>query len=236
MMENIERVRFSLKGGADADREYRVDRAGLLGLLAGKGGILLTGNVGSAVQAVAGADPNATELAAAGESERAVGGTALPYEVRTERLPGLFFEFAGGAFRESIARDDVRLLVGHDDGSIPLARTSARTLSVVDEERGVTFRATLAADSPLAASTYSAVQRGDLSEMSVGFTAEADDIELRALPEGSLLVRFTRARLWEMSLVNWGQYQDAATAGTLRVLTPTDPPPSDAPAPRPIIV
>lgn len=92
-----------------------------------------------------------------------------------------------GWYRESISPDalsetdlrDVRFLVGHNIGMIPLARSrnnnenSTMQLSVT--ERGMEIRVDLDIDNnPEARALYSAVQRGDISGMSFMFTVDKD--------------------------------------------------------------
>ena len=95
-----------------------------------------------------------------------------------------------GWYRESISPDalsetdlrDVRFLVGHNIGMIPLARSrnnnenSTMQLSVT--ERGMEIRVDLDIDNnPEARALYSAVQRGDISGMSFMFTVDKDSWE-----------------------------------------------------------
>lgn len=86
-----------------------------------------------------------------------------------------------GAFGKSLQeQDDVRLLVNHD--GVPLARTKSGTLAlreIIDplndpQERGQTglwCEAELDASNPTVQEIRSAMNRGDLSEMSFGFQA-----------------------------------------------------------------
>jgi len=81
---------------------------------------------------------------------------------------GSFAEtMAKGAFRKSIAeKADVRLLVNHD--GVPLARTKSKTLTLTSNPdlRAV---AKLDAANPRVQEVRSAMDRGDLDQMSIGF-------------------------------------------------------------------
>jgi len=73
-----------------------------------------------------------------------------------------------GAFGKTLSEsDDVRLLFDHD--GIPMARSRSGTLSIEEDERGLMCSAELDLASPQVQSVASALRRGDLDEMSIGF-------------------------------------------------------------------
>jgi HK97 family phage prohead protease len=75
---------------------------------------------------------------------------------------------AGAARRTLNARPDVRLLVNHD--GLPLARTRSGTLLLEEDERGLLVVApSLDLSNPLVQQVRSAMQRGDVDEMSFAF-------------------------------------------------------------------
>lgn len=111
-----------------------------------------------------------------------------PYTVRD-----MFGEFeetiAPGAFNRTLKqRDDVRLLVNHT--GVPLARTKAGTLnlSTTPDLRAV---AELDVTNPTAQEIRSAMGRGDVDEMSIGFRVKdqewSDDYTVRTIREVQLL-------------------------------------------------
>jgi HK97 family phage prohead protease len=75
-----------------------------------------------------------------------------------------------GAFSRSLSMrsDKIHLLVAH--GGVPLASTKSGTLRLTEDKRGLRVEADLAPESPLAQTVISAVQRGDMDEMSIGFS------------------------------------------------------------------
>ena len=92
------------------------------------------------------------------------------------------YDVAGGApygWSETIARgaadksvkerDDVRLLVNHE--GLALAITKSNTLSLASDKTGLRSVATLDGSSPTVQSLVSAMQRGDMDEMSFAFRA-----------------------------------------------------------------
>lgn len=99
-----------------------------------------------------------------GEVIRVEGYAAL-YDVETDL--GYFREvIRPGAFA-GVLKDDVRFLINHD--GLPLARTSSGTLSLFEDEKGLSVAAELSSRSGLARDLADAMQRGDLSQMSFAF-------------------------------------------------------------------
>jgi len=91
-----------------------------------------------------------------------------PYDVAGGPPDGWSETMKLGAASHSVRnRDDVRLLINHD--GTPLARTRARTLSLESDDPGLFVRSTLDGHSPLVQTLTSAMERGDMDEMSVAF-------------------------------------------------------------------
>jgi HK97 family phage prohead protease len=103
-----------------------------------------------------------------------------PYEVN-DWLGSYQETLARGAFSKALKEnDDVRLLVNHD--GVPLARTKSGTLQLREISKpkddpqgrgqtGLWQEASLDAASPLAQTVRSAMERGDMAEMSFAFQA-----------------------------------------------------------------
>ena len=119
-----------------------------------------------------------------------------PYSVADAR--GVYDEIVSpGAFTKTLnENDDVKFLINHD--GIPLARTKSGTLELREDEHGLFVKANLDNSNPKVAEISSALQRGDLSEMSFGFYPIKDDFsedgETRTLKE---------LRLLDVSVVTW---------------------------------
>ena len=92
-----------------------------------------------------------------------------------------------GWYEETISRDalaetdlkDVRFLIGHNTGMIPLARSRNNnensTMQMVVTDRGMEIRVDLDTENNAEArALYSAVRRGDMSGMSFMFTVDKD--------------------------------------------------------------
>lgn len=95
--------------------------------------------------------------------------TDAPYVVN-DWLGSFTETIRGGAFGKSLKeQDDVRLLINHD--GLPLARTKSGTLTLEEDNTGLRVEADLDHSSPLVQQLASAMQRGDLDQMSFAFQA-----------------------------------------------------------------
>jgi len=82
-------------------------------------------------------------------------------------------QIAPGAFAESLG-EDIKLLYNHDP-RMPLARTRAKTLALMDKTDGLHYVASLP-ETTLGNDVRALIERGDLSgEMSFGFYVEKDE-------------------------------------------------------------
>ena len=79
---------------------------------------------------------------------------------------------ASGAAAKSAGEADVRLLVNHD--GIPLARTKSGTMTLQSDDIGLRVSAQLDPSNPMAASLRSAMERGDMDQMSFAFKVLRD--------------------------------------------------------------
>lgn len=135
-------------------------------------------------------------------------GYAAVFDSPSEPLP--FTErIAPGAFKRSLrARNDIKLLWNHDSGQV-LASTRAKTLSIVEDDRGLKVSASLP-NTSLGRDTAELLRRGDVDSMSFGFSVIKDKWN----SEGSERT-LEHVRLHEVSIVAWPAY--TATSGTTSV-------------------
>lgn len=96
--------------------------------------------------------------------------TEEPYPV-TDWLGEYQETICRGAFTKALQeRQDVRLLVNHE--GLPVARTKSGTMALNEDERGLLVDVpSLDTDSPLVQTLRSAMQRGDIDQMSFSFRA-----------------------------------------------------------------
>ena len=114
-----------------------------------------------------------------------------------------------GAFKKTLKeKDDVRLLINHD--GIPLARTKSKTLRLSADPH-LSAEATLDPKSPLVQTIRSAMDRGDMDQMSIGMRVHRqewnEDYTQRNIKE---------AQLFDVSLVTYPA--NPATSAQLRSL------------------
>jgi hypothetical protein len=78
-----------------------------------------------------------------------------------------------GSAAKSAAEADVRLLINHE--GIPLARTRSGTMTLESDDIGLRVTAQLDPQNPLSASLRSAMERGDMDQMSFAFRVLRDE-------------------------------------------------------------
>lgn len=123
---------------------------------------------------------------------------------------------ATGAASKSAQEADVRLLANH--GGLPLARTRSGTLQLESDDIGLKVRATLDPTNPAAQEVRSAMERGDVDQMSFAFRVVRDqwnaDYSERTISE---------VKLFDVSVVTY-----PANPATVVKLRADDQPAEDA--------
>jgi HK97 family phage prohead protease len=133
--------------------------------------------------------------------------TDEPYEI-TDWLGSYTEVVRSGAFGKTLAEQaDVRLLLNHD--GLPLARTKSGTLRLAEDSTGLAVTADLEPRSGLVNDIRSAMERGDLDEMSFAFQVTkqewSPDYEQRDIQE---------VRLFDVSVVTYPA--NPATSAAIR--------------------
>lgn len=135
-------------------------------------------------------------------------GYAAVFNSPSQPIGGQFTEYvAPGAFKRSLqARNDIKLLWNHDTGQV-LGSTRAGTLTLTEDARGLKAVAQLP-DTQLGRDTAVLLKRGDVANMSFGFSVPAKGDSWNE--DGS--VRYLNSiRLHEVSIVAFPAYE-ATTA------------------------
>ncbi len=135
---------------------------------------------------------------------------------------------ARGAFAKSLReQDDVRLLVNHE--GIPLARTKSGTLTMREStdpaadpqganQTGLWTSSRLDASSPLAQQVKSAIERGDMTEMSFAFAATRQEWN-----EDYTERKVLEVRLYDVSVVTYpANPATSVSVASERTVTVTD--------------
>ena len=115
------------------------------------------------------------------------------------------------AFDESLNSDDIVSLINHDM-SLLLGRTP-NTLKLEATEDGL-ISETVLPNHDLGSRVIEQLERGDLTQMSVGFYVQEEDF---TAAEGEKKAHFhvTKAELYDTSVVTFGQYGDKTNVGLL---------------------
>lgn len=144
------------------------------------------------------------EMRAAQEgAPKQIAGYAAVFNSPTE-IGNYFVEkIAPGAFTAAIGRDDVRALFNHDE-NIVLGRTTAGTLKLSEDDRGLAYEIT-PPDTTSARDLAVSITRGDVNQSSFCFRAIREEWD----ESGPLPVRtILEAELYDVSPVTFPAYDD----------------------------
>ncbi|HIT61839.1 MAG TPA: HK97 family phage prohead protease [Candidatus Caccovivens faecavium] len=137
-------------------------------------------------------------------AEPVIEGYASVFDSWSEELGGEFpfrERVVKGAFEESIQRDDIRALFNHDPNYV-LGRNTSNTLSLEEDEKGLRVRIT-PPQTQWAKDLLVSIKRGDITQMSFGFTvildrwSYEDNIDIREL---------LKVKLYDVSPVTFPAY------------------------------
>lgn len=149
------------------------------------------------------------ELRARGEKPRMIVGYASVFDQLSQVMWDFREKMAPGTFASSIENgDDVRALWNHD-ASFVLGRTKAGTLSLAEDERGLRVEIT-PPDSPLVQSFLASIERGDVSQMSIGFSVL--DEEWDKDEQGQFIRTVRKVKLYDVSPVTFPAYTGTEVA------------------------
>lgn len=133
-------------------------------------------------------------------------GYAAVFERETD-LGWFTEEVAPGAFKETIEDDDIRSLVDHDSSRI-LGRTSAETLRVSEDERGLRMEIDVP-DTSAGRDIVTSIKRGDVDGASFSFDVLDDKWETR---DGKDHRTLERVKLYDVGPVTFPAYTDTTVA------------------------
>ena len=150
----------------------------------------------------------------AGKSELRADGTgkltgyAAVFNSRSENLGGFVEVIQPGAFTSSMDKD-VRALIDHR--GIAIARTKNRTLTISEDDRGLFFEIDLP-DTTDGQNIRKSVERGDVDQMSFGFTVREGGQFFTEDEDGLIVRTLTDVNLDEISIVTFPAYPDTDVA------------------------
>jgi HK97 family phage prohead protease len=143
------------------------------------------------------------------EAARIVGHAAL-FNSLSQDLGGFRERIMPGAFRETLAADDVRALFNHDP-SFVLGRNRSGTLRLSEDDQGLKIEI----DPPntqIARDLMTSIGRGDITQMSFGFMVKGNGQSWSKAEDGGVLRTLTDLRLCDVSVVTYPAYQDTHVA------------------------
>ncbi|PWV99414.1 HK97 family phage prohead protease [Mangrovibacter plantisponsor] len=143
-----------------------------------------------------------------GDSPTRIIGYGSVFNSRSEPLWGFREVIKPGAF-DDVLNDDVRGLFNHDPNFI-LGRTTAGTLSLSVDERGLGYDISAPETQTIRDLVLSPMRRGDISQSSFAFRVARDGENWYEDDEGVVIREITRlSRLFDVSPVTYPAYQDA---------------------------
>jgi len=138
------------------------------------------------------------------EEKRYIEGHAAVFDSWSETLGGMFpfrEKVNRGAFEESLEKDDIRALFNHDANFV-LGRNRAGTLELREDEKGLYVKI-IPPDTQMARDLITSIERGDINQMSFGFSVE----EEKCNTEDGIDVRELRkVKLFDVSPVTFPAY------------------------------
>lgn len=144
------------------------------------------------------------------EGKKKLVGMPIVYNRNSEDLGWFTESIAEGAATEALKKSDIRLLYGHNDSSIlPLARTSAGTMTFRETKNGVEIEAD-PPDIQFARDLMVSIDRGDVQDMSFGFTVSDDEWSKRDGKDHRTILKFRE--IFDFSYVAFPAYPDTSAA------------------------
>ena len=143
-------------------------------------------------------------------------GHAAVFNRLSEDLGGFREQIMPGAFSASLKTDDVRALFNHDS-NIVLARNLAGTLKLSEDSQGLLVDIDLP-DTQAARDLHTLIQRGDISQMSFGFTLRPNGDSWSKDASGQFIRTLKNLRLFDVSPVTFPAYPQTNASIALRSL------------------
>lgn len=145
-----------------------------------------------------------------GKAARLIGHAAV-FNQLSENLGGFREQIAPGAFAEAIEKDNVALLFNHDPSQI-LARTVSKNLRLSEDSRGLVVDADVDESDPDWTRLLAKMKRGDVSQMSFGFSVRPGGQDWAKDDEGQVIRTLKKVRLFDVSPVTNPAYPQTDVA------------------------
>lgn len=132
-------------------------------------------------------------------------GHAAVFNSLSEDLGGYREQIMPGAFADAIAGDDVRALFNHDPNFV-LGRNRSKTLKLSEDARGLAIQIDLPDTQTVRDLVVAPIERGDVSQMSFGFSVRPGGQDWAKDDEGRVIRTLKKLRLFDVSPVTFPAY------------------------------
>lgn len=137
-------------------------------------------------------------------------GHAAVFNELSVDLGGFREQVSPGAFLEAIEKDDVRALMNHDPNRI-LGRNRSKTLELIEDARGLAIVID-PPDTQYSRDLVTSIKRGDISQMSFGFTVRPGGQSWEKNDDGIVIRTLKKVRLFDVSPVTFPAYAQTDVA------------------------
>ncbi len=144
------------------------------------------------------------------DGKRRIVGHAAVFNQLSEDLGGFREQIAPGAFADAIKTDDVRALFNHNPDHV-LGRNMAGTLQLSEDSRGLAIEID-PPDTQLARDLLVSMERGDINQMSFGFSVRPNGQNWAKDDSGQVVRTLTKVRLFDVSPVTFPAYPQTDVA------------------------
>lgn len=147
-------------------------------------------------------------------------GYAVLFDTPSEPMGRVIETIAPTAFDDVLADEELDVRFQSEHAGLALARTGNGTLRIMKDSRGLYFEVDLNPNVVAARDLYYLVERGDITQMSFGFTIGDEQV----VEQGDMLMaRIVKvARLWELSAVTFPAYDDTTVSVVQMPIDPMD--------------
>lgn len=125
---------------------------------------------------------------------------------------GMSESIAPGAFSKTLS-GDIRALTNHDS-TLVLGRTGAGTMTLREDNHGLWADVEINPNDSDAMNTYARVQRGDVSQCSIGFRIISEETDFR--DDGSVHWTIKEIELYEVSVCTFPAYEETNVSARAR--------------------
>lgn len=140
-------------------------------------------------------------------------GMPIVYGKRSEDM-GFFEYIDAGAAKKALKRSDIRALYGHNsDTLLPIGRQSAKTLRAKETNEGVDVEIDPPKRNQFVDALIESIERGDIREMSFGFTVAKDEWTYPANAKDPVVRHIIEfEEIFDVSYVTFAAYNDTSVA------------------------